>query len=111
MATPENCRQCGACCYSASARYVIVTGADWERLGEAAETTALFIGNRAYLRMQDNHCAALAIRRGLDGQADFFCTIYERRPQVCRELDRGSPQCEGERLLKAPLARTSRVVR
>ena len=24
------------------------------------------------------------------------CTIYERRPEVCRALDRGSPACEAE---------------
>jgi uncharacterized protein len=34
------------------------------------------------------------------GEHDFFCTIYERRPQICRDLARGSPECEGERATK-----------
>jgi Fe-S-cluster containining protein len=34
---------------------------------------------------------------------DYFCTIYERRPQICRDLARGSPECEGERALKLNL--------
>ena len=37
-------------------------------------------------------------------QVEFFCTIYERRPQVCRDLARGSPECDGERALKAEVA-------
>ncbi len=79
-----------------------LTGADWERLGAGVERVAHFIGNRAYMRMSERgHCAALEVRATADGAREFFCTVYERRPQVCRDLARGSPECEGERLSKA----------
>ena len=73
-----------------------VTGDDWARLGEAAGRLAHFSGHRAYMRMADGHCAALEIRRTPNGAPEFFCTLYDRRPQVCRDLVRGSPQCQGE---------------
>lgn len=64
-------------------------------------------GNEAFMRMTDGHCAALVVRRvaavegeGVEG-LEFFCTIYERRPQICRDLARGSPECAGERAIKA----------
>jgi hypothetical protein len=60
--------------------------------------------NRAYLRMHDGRCAAL-VREG----HRFSCSIYERRPDICRELARGSPACAAERSLK--LARSLRVLR
>jgi Fe-S-cluster containining protein len=77
-----------------------VTGEDWTRLGEAAELVAHIVGNRAYMRMADGRCAALDVRTGADGARECFCTVYERRPQICRDLARGSPQCEGEMALK-----------
>lgn len=99
-----DCLRCGACCYSPSDRFVRVTGADWTRLGEAAERVAHFIGrgNEAYMRMAGGHCAALEVRAtgtGADAAPEYFCTIYARRPQICRDLARGSPECEGERAL------------
>ncbi|MEO6567446.1 MAG: YkgJ family cysteine cluster protein [Opitutaceae bacterium] len=93
---PE-CLRCGACCYSPSEKFVRVTGDDWSRLAADADRVAQFIGNRAFMRMQEGHCAALQIRRSTDEAVEFFCTIYERRPQICRELQRGSPECAGER--------------
>jgi uncharacterized protein len=98
--TPNDCLRCGVCCHSNLDTYVRVTGADWERLGADAERVAHFAGNRAYLRMTGGHCAALDVRATADGGREFFCTIYERRPQVCRDLARGSPECEGELAVK-----------
>lgn len=77
-----------------------VSGEDWARLGAEAERLAHFIENRAYMRRVESHCSALALRRTKEGEAEFFCTIYEIRPQICRDLARGSAECEGERLLK-----------
>lgn len=78
-----------------------LTGADWERLGADADRVAHFIGNRAYLKMHQGRCVALDLRMTDDGAREFFCTVYATRPQVCRDLGRGSPECEGERALKA----------
>jgi hypothetical protein len=92
----SNCLQCGVCCHSFLETYVRVTGDDWDRLGADAERVAHFIGNRAYLRMHEGHCAALDVRITENGGREFFCTVYAQRPQVCRDLDRGSPECDGE---------------
>ncbi|WP_238991391.1 YkgJ family cysteine cluster protein [Rariglobus hedericola] len=96
-----DCLRCGVCCHSNLDTYVRVTGADWDRLGVDAERVAGFVGNRAYMRMEGGHCAALDVRTTPEGAREFFCTVYERRPQLCRDLARGSPQCEGELLAKA----------
>ena len=78
-----------------------VSGDDWTRLGEDAPRVAHFSGTRAFMRMHEGHCGALEIRRMPDGGVNFFCTIYERRPQICRDLARASWQCLGERAAKA----------
>jgi hypothetical protein len=82
---------------------VRVTGDDWSRLGPEAERVAHFIGNRAFMKMADGRCAALEVRAAADGgtAAAYFCAIYARRPQVCRDLGRGSPECEAELMRKA----------
>ena len=77
-----------------------VTGEDWSRLGEAAERVAHFIGHRAYMKMSGERCVALDLRRSAEGKPEFFCTVYEQRPQICRDLERGSAQCAGECLAK-----------
>jgi uncharacterized protein len=96
MSTPPNCRSCGVCCFSPSPTYVRVTGDDWARLGAGAERLARFVGHRAFMRMRDGRCIALEVKRTAEGRADFFCSIYAQRPQLCRELERGSPECAGE---------------
>lgn len=92
------------CCFSRLQTYVRVSGDDWSRLGSEAGRVADFDGHRAYLKIHDGHCAALEVRCGNDGWREYFCTIYDRRPQICRDLDRGSPHCEGERALKGDRA-------
>lgn len=101
----EECTRCGACCFSESARHARVTGDDYERLGAAdAERLVDFIGNQAFMRIEGEEgtrrCAALV----LDASGNFTCSVYERRPAVCRELERGSGACAGER--EAKLGRT-----
>lgn len=64
---------------------------------------AHFVGHRAFMRMRDGHCGALEVRHPPDGAPDFFCTLYDRRPQICRDLARGSPECAGERATKGAL--------
>lgn len=98
---PANCLGCGVCCHAKSNTYVRVSGADWTRLGDAAERLAHFIGSRAYMRMEDGHCAALVVSLTPDGRPQHHCSIYERRPQICRDLARGSMECHGELETKA----------
>lgn len=83
-----------------------MTGSDFERLGEAVDRFVHFLGNRAYMRLKDGHCAALRV----EPEGRFFCTLYETRPDACRDLERGSPHCAGELLAKAGRARVRLVV-
>lgn len=80
--------------------YIRVTGEDWSRFGDQAEHYAHFIEHRAYMKMEDGHCAALSVERDPRGQPLFYCKLYRQRPQICRDLARGSPACEGERAAK-----------
>ncbi|MEP7052808.1 MAG: YkgJ family cysteine cluster protein [Pseudomonadota bacterium] len=84
---------CGSCCFSKLATYVRVNGHDHARLGARVEELTLFVGNRCYMRMVEGHCAALVIDVNT---RSFVCSAYEDRPEVCRELERGSRECAGE---------------
>jgi Fe-S-cluster containining protein len=101
----EECTRCGACCFSESPRHARVTGDDYARLGDDAERLVQFIGNQAFMRIDGGEgtrrCAALVVDRA---SGTFLCSVYERRPAICRELERGSGSCEGER--DAKLGRT-----
>jgi Fe-S-cluster containining protein len=95
MSLVPECTRCAACCTSRGERHVPVTGDDYARLGDDAERLTTWEQNRVFMRMTEGRCAALAI------DADrALCSIYERRPSVCRELERGSPACEAEILRK-----------
>jgi Fe-S-cluster containining protein len=100
---PHDCTRCAACCFSDSPRHARVTGDDHRRLGEEAEQLVEWIGNAAFMRLERvtgsmHKCIALAI----DPVAGTFaCSIYETRPQVCRDLERGSAACRGELASKA----------
>jgi Fe-S-cluster containining protein len=95
---PPECTACGVCCFSTLDRYVSVSGDDYARLGDEAERLVHFIENRAYMHIANGHCAGLAIDPVTER---FTCTVYDHRPTICRELDRGSPACAGERATKA----------
>jgi uncharacterized protein len=98
LAIIPECLSCGTCCFSLLATYVRVTGHDHARLAERAEELVWFDGNRAYMRMTDGHCGALRIE---PASGRFFCSTYETRPAVCRDLERGSGACRGELDTKA----------
>ncbi len=61
----------------------------------------MFDGHRAFMHMEDGHCAALQV----DGASgEFRCGAYADRPDVCRELARLSSSCDAERFQKAERA-------
>ena len=97
MQEPPDCLACGTCCFSTLPTYLRVSGDDHERLGEDAERLTHFVGNRCYMRIEEGRCAALVIE---PEEGRFVCSVYERRPSLCRELERGTPACAGERDLK-----------
>ena len=88
-----SCLACGTCCFSELATYVPVVGSDHTRLGDQVDVLTVFDGHRCYMRMHDGHCAALVV--DVTSQ-NFVCSIYETRPDVCRELERGGPACRAE---------------
>lgn len=87
------CLGCGTCCFSKLANYTRVSGADHARIGAQADELTHFDGNRCYMNMLDDHCAALVIELST-GQ--FVCAIYATRPDTCRDLERESAACRGE---------------
>ncbi len=96
-AVPE-CLSCGTCCFSELREYVRVTGDDYARMGERAADLTDFDGHDAYMKMDGGHCAALQI---VLATGRFECSAYDVRPRTCRELERGSSACGGERATKA----------
>jgi hypothetical protein len=77
-----------------------VTGEDHARLGEYAYSHAVFIEHRCYMRMREECCAALQIL----ACGKFICSVYERRPEICREIVPGGPVCQAEKQAKASRA-------
>lgn len=92
---PGDCCECGACCFSNSDTYVLVTEQDCARLGKLAEDACYDVDGARYLKMKDGRCAQLQHAEG-----EWVCAIYQRRPGACRDLKRGSAQCLAERSLK-----------
>jgi Fe-S-cluster containining protein len=72
---------------------VRVLGSDHERLRERADDLTHFIGNRCYMKRTHGQCAALAVEVTT---GRFVCSVYQQRPDVCRDLERASPQCRAE---------------
>lgn len=110
----EDCVRCGSCCFSESPRHARVSGDDYARLGEDAERLVTFLGNQAFMRIESagreppiGRCAALVLD-ATDGT--YLCSVYERRPEVCRELERSSGACAAEHAAKRDRARRALVV-
>lgn len=107
MSGVPDCVTCGACCTEQAwpgdeGPFVALYGACSDRFGpsELAEDTA----GCDFLRTRTNgpgetRCVFL---RGTLGEA-VACTAYERRPQVCRDLEAGSPECLSIRAKRFPL--------
>jgi Fe-S-cluster containining protein len=80
------CASCTACCCRLE---VLLMGEDDvpARYTELDEW-----GGTVMARLDDGWCAAL-------DRATMLCTIYERRPGVCREFEMGGSDCLTERAL------------
>ena len=109
-APPELCTDCGCCCLTDLPQAIRVLGDDYERLGGAAQRLVHFIGNRAFMKIESGHCAALVVDRAT---RQFWCGVYATRPQICRDLTQFGEQCRAEYHAKAKrrlplLARISR---
>ncbi len=87
-----------------------VSGADYGRLGDEAESMVTWTADRAFLRLiAEGRCAQLASSATLSGENEVHCRIYAQRPEPCRELERGSPGCLAELADKALRAEAFRT--
>lgn len=88
-----SCRSCGACCTPQrnDAVYVGVSASDVARFSRNFRNQSVAHG--AILTKLDSvgHCVCVALR-GTVGKR-VSCAIYERRPDECRRLAVGSPEC------------------
>ncbi|HJZ83724.1 MAG TPA: YkgJ family cysteine cluster protein [Polyangia bacterium] len=84
-----DCQRCGACCYGPD-HYIDLLPADLLRLGGRTAGRYAVAGGRgrASMQMVHAHCAALLARQG-----HFWCRIYGRRPDACRRVEVGTPEC------------------
>jgi len=100
--TVYDCQQCGACCSTqqgAQATGYVSLSRDesklMKRLGLSVLQTdgRFFLGTRSRVESYQPVCVALYGRLG----GSCACTIYERRPNNCREFEVGSSLCEAAR--------------
>ncbi len=85
---PE-CIECGICCNFDDPRYVWIFEDDEARLTDEDKKLTHWDNGRLFMRVKDGHCAALEVKDGLS-----ICSIYERRPFLCRDFVRGGELCE-----------------
>lgn len=95
---PLDCRACGACCFGLD---VVLSPGDIERFEADRELERLTVLHRfstgltwRLMKKTGPHerCVALSGRLG-----DCRCSIYEQRPELCRELAAGAPDCLSSR--------------
>jgi Fe-S-cluster containining protein len=101
----EECTACGACCFDDDDRYVELWSVDQERLGASLHRVAVARDGRLFLRMLEGRCASLRVTQTssaeVTGARSFTCAIYDRRPDACRALARGSRACIEARRARA----------
>jgi uncharacterized protein len=84
---PE-CLDCGACCHSVNPRLIELLGADRHTIPAAYVEEADDGANMRMLPDSVNGCHVCSALG--PGNA---CKIYEQRPFLCREFERGSAEC------------------
>lgn len=88
-----NCRMCGACCASPVATDVYVTlkkfpSQDIQRL----ENASIRSGNKLLTKIDTRGECVCGALEGELGR-DVRCSIYDARPDVCREFAVGGSSC------------------
>jgi Fe-S-cluster containining protein len=98
MPEKKECVRCGMCCTFPDPHVMVcpeLTSADIGRLIEAKRPDLIVrLGDRSGIRSvtitTHSKCAALTTDK--DGKA--VCSIYEFRPEVCREWEAGCALCQ-----------------
>lgn len=81
-----SCSRCQACCCRLEVMLITETGVP-ERFVETDPW-----GSRTMARLDDGWCAAL-------DRKTMSCSIYLKRPLICREFEMGGYECIAERAL------------
>jgi len=81
---PVNCNNCQACCCRLEVMIISETGVPQYYIEENEA------GNSVMARLEDGWCVAL-------DRKTMKCTIYDKRPWVCREFVMGEYECLVER--------------
>lgn len=97
-----DCTQCGACCVSDfdSVDYVHLLEQDIDRMTDDEQERFIYV-EQTYGKSQSSmrtcrdrkgncRCAALTGEIGVE----VACSIYERRPNVCRNFEPGTDICD-----------------
>lgn len=80
------CSNCQACCCRLEVMIITDTG-----VPDIHISTDKW-GAETMLRLNDGWCSAL-------DRDTYLCSIYEKRPLICREFDMGSYECKNERAI------------
>lgn len=78
------CSNCAACCCRLEVMLITDTGVPDRFIQENED------GSQVMARLDDGWCAAL-------DRNTLMCSIYEKRPWICREFAMGSYECREER--------------
>ena len=86
-----DCRTCGACCRAAYDAVIVGPRDPVVRLhAELVVRSPKLV----QIRREGDRCAALGGGSSPDGAfAPYTCSIYDERPRVCREFERGGENC------------------
>jgi Fe-S-cluster containining protein len=96
-APPLDCRTCGACCVPELKLpfYVGVTERDLARLTPRFRSRNVARGSILTKVDRVGHCVCVALQGTVGRRVN--CTIYERRPDACRQLEAGRRACHKAR--------------
>ncbi|RRJ83017.1 YkgJ family cysteine cluster protein [Aestuariirhabdus litorea] len=89
--SPITCESCQACCCRLEVLLISDTGVPAELIASDRW------GGQTMARLDDGWCAAL-------DRSTLRCTIYDRRPLICREFAEGEQDCIEARNGRLPRA-------
>jgi Fe-S-cluster containining protein len=95
-----SCLACGACCLAdyADVSYVSVSEQDYDQLTPHEQETLVHTDHVGLIRRRSlrtasraSDCRCIALRGNVG--SEVTCSIYERRPGVCRRFEPGGTAC------------------
>ncbi len=90
MSDVPDCLACGTCCFTPNPRMVELLGID--EVATPEEWVVQEPDGSKHMRMLPTTVPGIWVCAAHG--ADHVCKIYARRPFLCREFERGSPDCQ-----------------